>query len=225
MARLGVKESRTAAAPPGLAGKWVMLIKWQSPKRFWRIKSGEVSANAILYDDEHGFSMEVHSPASDSVTKIAHWITDKPGSPVLYYVYEVVPKADGPQGINAYTGAAILHYYPGSDELRGNYWTNQSTVGQFRLARENGDGETSLPIRLGPEKMMKGRTLMRVTGAIFSAVLLGAVLWFLLRPSSSDDASAPQNLTQQQIKFAVTQASQTCLMDLSEQEQRSIEAG
>lgn len=210
-------------APPGLSGDWDMAIDWRSAPRFWWGKSGKVSARAILYNRPNGFGMEVHSSGSDSTTKIAHWTTETVGSPVLHYVYDVVPKANAPQGADAYSGAAILHYYPNDDELRGNYWTSRMTVGEFRLSRL-GTSQTST-LNNGTRTRKGGYMKMRWLGALVTLVLVAAVLWFLLGRRAEDDAERPQTNIERQISFAVDQASKICLMNLSQQEQRSIETG
>ncbi|MDB5712866.1 MAG: hypothetical protein JWO15_263 [Sphingomonadales bacterium] len=213
----------SSGPPPGLAGQWAMAIKWRTSPRFWRAKSGAVSAKAVLYDDAGGFGMEVHSPGSDSITKIARWTAEAPGSPMLHYIYEVVPKANAPQGSDTYTGAAILHYYPDADELRGNYWTSRMTIGEFEL-RRLAAGEYQAGSAKGRTQTRRP-VVMRWFGFVISAVLLFAVLYFLLSRQWGSDAENARTPLERQIEFAVEQASKTCLMNLNEREQRSIETG
>jgi hypothetical protein len=197
-----------------------MAIEWRGASRFLNTKSGKVTAKAIIYEREGGFGMEVHSSRSDSVTKIAHWTAEGLGSPVLYYVYDIVPHANAPQGTDAYTGAAVLHYYPDDDQLRGNYWTSQMTVGEFKLTRQS-ENEVAIGEQLKKTPERKG-TGMRWASFMMLAALAVAVIWFLLvRPA----AETAQTAAEREIEFAVTQASKTCLMNLDDREQRSIETG
>ena len=117
---------------PDIDGEWTMVIHWQGPGR-----SGQLEALAVIKQTFVTLSMEVHSAGSDSITLIAQPRRDPESSrPILYYVYQVSPKAIGSDAIGPYNGAAILRYHgEGEEQLRGNYWTSQKTTGHFVLTR------------------------------------------------------------------------------------------
>lgn len=211
-------------APDALVGPWEMKIDWRARRRFLGWRRGAVMASATIFSDASGFGMEVRSPGSDSRTRVASW-SGGPGSPELHYVYDVTPRAGAPQGSHPYTGAAILRYYSESGELRGNYWTSQLTVGEFTLVREAADTATKGKVA-GPGVAGGGGWRMRWLVAVLLAAMVAGVLWFLIlgRPDPAGGGGARSD-SQQTIDFAVGQASRTCLLNLREQEQRSIETG
>src|SRR5258708_33719414 len=133
----GRLDGKSGAAPasafPDISGEWAMDIHWQRGEG-----DGIVPATAIIRQDSAGISMEVHSKGSDSHALIAQAGREGPGSPVLYYLFEVEPKALGSDADGPYKGAAVLRFYPDSDELRGNYWTSQLSKGHFNLRRKTG---------------------------------------------------------------------------------------
>jgi hypothetical protein len=117
---------------PDIGGKWDIEINWN-----WKGQCGVVFAEATIRQDFLRVSMEVTSPNSDSQTLVAHPKKDpESGTPFLYYVYLVTPKALGAKPGAPYHGAAILKFTgAGGAQLRGNYWTSQRTDGHFRLVR------------------------------------------------------------------------------------------
>lgn len=214
--------STTTWSPDALVGRWDMKIDWRGRRPLLGWRHGTVTAAMTIFADAAGFGMEVNSAGSDSRTRIASWTSTVPGSPELHYVYDVTPRAGAPQGAHPYTGAAILRYYPDSDELRGNYWTSQLTVGEFTIRRADADtkyagGEVSSAPR--------GSVTMRWAGWLLLAAMIGAVLWFLVFGRPEPEAHGARTDSQQNIEFAVGQASRTCLLNLTDQEQRSIETG
>jgi hypothetical protein len=117
---------------PDIGGKWNMEIHWHRQGL-----GGVIDAEATVRQDFLRISMEVRSPKSDSQTLIAHPKKDpESGTPLLYYVYLVTPRAVGADSGQPYHGAAILKFSEtGGGQLTGNYWTSQQTSGHFRLSR------------------------------------------------------------------------------------------
>lgn len=215
-------RSTTPWSPDALVGRWDMKIDWRGRRPILGWRHGTVTAAMTIFADAAGFGMEVNSSGSDSRTRIASWTSTVPGSPELHYVYDVTPRAGAPQGSHPYTGAAILRYYPESDELRGNYWTSQLTVGEFTIRRGDVDMmDSGSEASNGPG----GGTNMRWLGWLLLVAMIGAVLWFLVFGRPEPENLSARTDSQQSIEFAVNQASRTCLLNLTEQEQRSIETG
>lgn len=127
----GARRVSSEPAFPDISGEWMMDIYWQHRQR-----EGKVTATATIRQDLTGMNMEVHSTGSDSHTLLAHPGHETSGSPVLYYIYEVEPKAIGSDAEGPYKGAAILRFYADRDELSGNYWTSQLSKGHFKLSRK-----------------------------------------------------------------------------------------
>lgn len=119
---------------PLIEGQWRMTIHWQREGA-----TGTVTAQATIKQSFLKISMEVASGDSDSETLIAHPKKDaESGTPVLYYVYRVIPRLTHNQPGNAdYLGSAILKFHPRDQavELRGNYFTSAGTRGHFELSR------------------------------------------------------------------------------------------
>lgn len=116
---------------PDISGEWAMEIHWVREER-----SGKQDAEAFIRQDASGLGMTVRSGGSDSHTILVQPSRDKSGNPILYYMYEVEPKATQSDAPGQYKGAAILRYYPHGQELSGNYWTSQRTAGHFKLVRK-----------------------------------------------------------------------------------------
>lgn len=216
------EDAVPAAWTDALVGRWDMKIDWRGRRRFIGWRHGTVQADVYIFADGPSFGMEVNSEGSDSRTRIASWTRSTPGSPELHYVYDVTPRAGAPQGSHPYTRAAILRYYPELDELRGNYWTSQMTVGVFTITRYD-PAESGK--RTKPDRRRRGSFWMRALGGLLLAAMVCAVLWFLVlgRPEPNSDQARTDS--QRDIEFAVGQAARTCLMNLTEQDQRSIETG
>lgn len=117
---------------PDLNGEWSMTIHWSSNEL-----SGVVEARAIIRQNLLRLSMEVASANSNSETLIAHPKKDpESGTPILVYVYRVVPRKIGANAGEPYEGAAMLRYATdGIPMLRGNYFTSRRTDGHFELVR------------------------------------------------------------------------------------------
>lgn len=202
-----------------------MTIEWRKPYRPFRRSSGMVNATAKIYAAGTQFGMEVESPGSDSRTRIARWVDVTVGSPELYYVYDVTPKAGARQGPDPYTGAAILRYYADRDELRGNYWTSQMGVGRFELRRPTPGGHAAAPTAPRPSTKRLPQRVPRRAGLLLVAVMVVAVIAFLVAPHPWQKPQDAMTTDQHAIEFAVDQASRTCLVNLTDREQRSIKAG
>jgi len=117
---------------PDIGGVWSMDIHWQRNGA-----NGSVNAIAMIKQDFLRISMEVRSASSESQTLIAQPKKDpESGTPLLYYVYLVTPRAPFSGSVSAYHGAAILKFsWDNGGELKGNYWTTQKTNGHFELSR------------------------------------------------------------------------------------------
>src|SRR4051794_23585527 len=119
-------------AIPDLSGDWSMDIKWHRGD-----KSGQLTADAVIRQDATGISMEVYSSGSDSHTLFAQFGSGAVGKSILYYIFEVEPKAIQSDADGPYKGAAILRFYSKHDQLRGNYWTSQASRGRYSLVRKS----------------------------------------------------------------------------------------
>lgn len=117
---------------PDIGGEWKIRINWHGEGQH-----GVVNAEATVRQDFLRISMEVRSANSDSQTLIAQPKKDpESGRALLYYVYQVTPKAVGANPSPPYYGAAILKFSEtGGGQLSGNYWTSQRTAGHFTLSR------------------------------------------------------------------------------------------
>jgi nucleoside phosphorylase len=124
-------SERRLAPFPDIAGQWVMEISWTHNGR-----SGQLEADAFIRQNGEGVAMTVRSPGSDSHTLMVQPGRDATGDPLLYYLYEVDPKASQSDAPGPYKGAAILRYYAQSHELSGNYWTSQRSCGHFKMLRK-----------------------------------------------------------------------------------------
>lgn len=120
---------------PDLNGNWHIEIDWHGPIGKG---SGTLAGTAIIKINLLKISMDVVTPRSVSHTLAVVAQKDpESGRPRLAYVFRVNPQGvPGPDGI-PYRGAAILdHYGTGTSEvLRGKYWTERQTVGEYVLRR------------------------------------------------------------------------------------------
>lgn len=117
---------------PDVNGAWDMAIHWT--------RDGKVDvlvADADIRQKGAEISMTVRSARSDSHTMLVQPARDMSGDHVLYYMYEVEPRAALADASMAYRGAAVLRYYADGLELSGNYWTNRRSTGTFRLTRKS----------------------------------------------------------------------------------------
>ncbi len=117
---------------PDVSGEWNMEIHWSRGQ-----SSNKVNASAFIKQDEAAITMTVRSAGSDSHTILVKPGRDLSGDPILYYMYEVFPKAGISGAPGPYNGAAILRYYPSGKEFSGNYWTSQCSIGHFKLTRKS----------------------------------------------------------------------------------------
>ncbi|GJD40348.1 hypothetical protein [Methylobacterium bullatum] len=115
---------------PNISGKWMIEIRWVRGE-----KSGRVDAEAFIRQEGTDIGMTVHSRGMDSNTISVQLGRDRSGVPILYYMYEVDPKAVYSDAPGPYKGAAILRYYPHIEEMSGNYWTSERSSGHFKLMR------------------------------------------------------------------------------------------
>lgn len=116
----GERPSPVETDFPDISGKWMIEIRWVRGE-----KSGQVDAEAFIRQDGTDIGMTVHSRGMDSNTISVQSGRDRSGIPILYYMYEVDPKAVYSDAPGPYKGAAILRYYPHAEEMSGNYWTSE----------------------------------------------------------------------------------------------------
>lgn len=206
-------ESQTGF--PQIAGNWTMSMEWRRDG-----KHGQLVANARIAESAHGLNMTVEAPNSDSHTLLARWAREPSDAPVLYYIFQVEPKASGPEPATSYKGAAVLRFQGDGVSLSGNYWTDQLSAGHYELTRAAGSGAASLAQTRGLQKPVKRGWEMCKQFGILGAIILLGVLFFLLSPLfSGGDA------WERRIDFAVKKASEACLLDSSTEVKRDIEAG
>lgn len=124
---------------PDVSGAWSMEIHWTLGET-----NGLRKAEAFIHQDGAEFGMVVRSGGSDSHTILVEPRREISGNLVLFYMYEVEPKATHTDASGPYKGAAVLHYYPHSQELSGNYWTSQSSTGHFKLTRHSDAAESAM---------------------------------------------------------------------------------
>ena len=117
---------------PDLNGKWTVDIHWN-----WGNKSGEKTATAFIKQSLLKVSIELSSDESESETLIVAPHKDAQSSrPGLYYIYRNVSTAGAVKKQDPHIGAAILKVSQEShDVLRGNYFTDRSTNGQYTMRR------------------------------------------------------------------------------------------
>jgi SMODS-associating 2TM, beta-strand rich effector domain len=117
---------------PNLNGKWVVDIHWN-----WGRKSGQKTANAFIKQSLLKISIELSSDESESETLLVVPHKDVHSSrPGLYYIYRNVGIAGAAKKQDPHIGAAILKVDQESNELlRGNYFTDRSTNGQYTMRR------------------------------------------------------------------------------------------
>jgi hypothetical protein len=120
---------------PDLNGTWTMTIEWKGPVA---AGSGTSKAVATIRLDLLKISIDVIADNSISHTLAVTAQKDPESSrPRLVYVFLVEPQAvSGPSGI-PYRAAAVLHHYREAEGeiLRGKYWTERQTVGNYVLRR------------------------------------------------------------------------------------------
>ena len=117
---------------PDLNGRWTVEIYWN-----WGTKSGEKTATAYIRQSLTKVSIELSSDESESETQIVvpykDAQSDRPG---LYYIYRNVGLSGAAKKQDPHIGAAILKISQESnDVLRGNYFTDRSTNGQYTMRR------------------------------------------------------------------------------------------
>ncbi len=117
---------------PDLNGKWTVEIQWN-----WGNKSGEKIATAFIKHSLLKVSIELSSDESESETLMVAPHKDAQSSrPGLYYIYRNVSIAGAAKKQDPHIGAAILKISQESnDVLRGNYFTDRSTNGQYTMRR------------------------------------------------------------------------------------------
>lgn len=136
-----IAPKRTLLDPvfPDVSGKWELEIHWVRDH-----SEGRLNAEAFVRQDEFGIVMTVRSEGSDSHTLLVQSGRDASGDPILYYMYEVEPRATHSDASGPYKGAAVLRYYGHGEELSGNYWTSQRTSGRFKLLRKPDPAEATM---------------------------------------------------------------------------------
>ncbi|WP_144079930.1 hypothetical protein [Haliea salexigens] len=118
---------------PDLNGKWAVEIHWN-----WGEKSGAKTATAFIKQNLLKVSIELSSDESESETLMVLPHKDSQSSrPGLYYIYRNIGLANAENKQDPHIGAAILKVSQESNSLlRGNYFTDRSTNGQYTMCRE-----------------------------------------------------------------------------------------
>lgn len=200
---------------PSIAGRWTMTVEW------WRDgDDGRLVATARVAEGADVIDMTVEAPHSNSHTLLARWAREPSGAAVLYYLFQVEPKASGPEPATSYKGAAVLRLGGDGVSLSGNYWTDQLSAGHYVLTRLADPVPADATMKYVPKQLVEGGWKMRKLFWIPASILLLAILFFLLRPLfGGGDA------WERRIDFAVKKASEACLLDSSTMVRRDIEAG
>ncbi|MCP4935792.1 MAG: hypothetical protein GY927_16690 [bacterium] len=117
---------------PDLNGKWMVEIHWN-----WGKNSGEKTATAFIKQSLLKVSIELSSDESESETLMVVPHKDGQSSrPGLYYIYRNVGVSGAAKKQDPHIGAAILKIgQESNDLLRGNYFTDRSTNGQYTMRR------------------------------------------------------------------------------------------
>lgn len=117
---------------PDLNGKWTVDIHWN-----WDSQSGEKTATAFIKQSILKVSIELSSDESESETLMVAPHKDAQSSRAgLYYIYRNVSIAGAADKQDPHIGAAILKVSQESNDLlRGNYFTDRSTNGQYTMRR------------------------------------------------------------------------------------------
>lgn len=117
---------------PDLNGEWEMDINYSGSHG-----NGTVKATATIHQNFLNITMEVNAPGSDSFTLATQPSREKSSAiPVLYYIYEVTRRHSGQVIGHSYKGSALLRYFQREGGvLRGNYWTEDASQGEFVLVR------------------------------------------------------------------------------------------
>lgn len=135
------EPDQLVTAFPDISGKWIIEIHWVRGE-----KSGRVEAEAFIRQEGTDIGMTVHSRGMDSNTISVQLGLDRSGVPILYYMYEVDPKAVYSDAPGPYKGAAILRYYSHIEEMSGNYWTSERSSGHFKLMRGRVNAQTVMDV-------------------------------------------------------------------------------
>jgi len=118
---------------PDLNGTWDVLINWS-----WKSRKGTKTATAHIKQNFFQLSMELLSDESESETLMVKPKKDPESSrPLIYYIYrnESVQNVSNPRP--PHKGAAILKLdHNNNNILRGNYFTDQATSGNFEMSRK-----------------------------------------------------------------------------------------
>jgi len=117
---------------PDLNGKWCVNIHWNRGNQ-----NGTKYAQAFIKQDLFRLSIELKSDESESETLMVKPKKDPESSrPMLYYIYRNEPTKGASTKQKPHKGAAILKIdHTDLNILSGNYFTDRSTNGQFKLTR------------------------------------------------------------------------------------------
>lgn len=203
----------TEADFPEVSGAWKMTIHWE-----WKRKHGIIEADAVISQHGQSLSMAVHAPRSDSNTLLALPDRDAAGAPLLYYMFEVEPKAGASDDEEPYRGAAILRFYEHKDELSGNYWTNKLSRGHYRLSRITEESPMGSTAPRSPPHRKRMPFWGWASAIVFIPIFL-LIAYILIRPSPVPEPTDPW---ERKINVAVDQASKACLLNVSTSEKRQI---
>jgi len=116
---------------PDLTGEWDFELSYHGD-----FGEGTAFGRATIKQSLLKISIQVQTGKSLSHTlSVTAQMDAEAQAPLLQYLYRVNPEPVlGPAGM-PYRGAAILHYVKDDDLLRGKYWTERPTFGEYVLRR------------------------------------------------------------------------------------------
>lgn len=112
---------------PDLSGEWDFDLTYHGD-----FGDGKASGRATIKQSLLKITIEVQTGKSLSHTmSVTAQMDVEAQAPLLQYLYRVNP---GNAGM-PYRGAAVLHYLQNDDVLKGKYWTERPTRGEYVLRR------------------------------------------------------------------------------------------
>ncbi len=112
---------------PDLSGEWEFELTYHG-----QFGDGTASGRATIKQSLLKISIEVQTGKSLSHTmSVTAQMDAEAQAPLLQYIYRVNPGNSG----MPYRGAAVLNYLKNDDMLKGKYWTERPTYGEYVLRR------------------------------------------------------------------------------------------
>lgn len=140
---------------PDLNGEWDIEVHWEYDGR-----KGVAAGAATIRQSFLSFSILVTTDKSASHTLALSVRKDSESDQkILYYVFRVEPSStSGPKGL-PYRGAAVLRMFDKShdDCIKGRYWTERPTLGDYVLRRRIKPQDISLSAGRAPVRQQLSR--------------------------------------------------------------------